>query len=79
MALPNIFTGLRLQAGMAWRVIVAAEMVAIPTGIGALMMRAESLVRVDVILVCLLLLSVMCLLFERFFILVEEQLTAGWM
>ena len=78
LALPNIFTGLRLQAGMAWRVIVAAEMVAIPTGIGALMMRAESLVRVDVILVCLLLLSVMCLLFERFFILVEEQLTAGW-
>ncbi len=78
LALPNIFTGLRLQAGMAWRVIVAAEMVAIPTGIGALMMRAESLVRVDVILVCLLLLSVMCLLFERFFVFVERQLTAGW-
>jgi NitT/TauT family transport system permease protein len=38
LALPNIFTGLRLEAGMAWRVIIAAEMVAIPTGIGALMM-----------------------------------------
>ena len=53
LALPNIFTGLRLEAGMAWRVIIAAEMVAIPTGIGALMMKAESLIRIDIIIVCL--------------------------
>ncbi|HPP07250.1 MAG TPA: ABC transporter permease, partial [Syntrophorhabdaceae bacterium] len=51
LALPNIFTGLKLEAGMAWRVIIAAEMVAIPTGIGALLMQAESLVRVDIIMV----------------------------
>src|SRR5665648_1227998 len=31
LALPNIFTGLKLESGMAWRVIIAAEMVAIPT------------------------------------------------
>jgi len=67
LALPNIFTGLRLEAGMAWRVIIAAEMVAIPTGIGALLMRAESLIRVDIIIVCLMVLSVMCLSFEKFF------------
>ncbi len=48
LALPNIFTGLRLEAGMAWRVIIAAEMVAIPTGIGALLMKAESLIRIDI-------------------------------
>ncbi len=35
IARPSIFTGLKLEAGMAWRVIIAAEMVAIPTGIGA--------------------------------------------
>jgi len=78
LALPNIFTGLRLEAGMAWRVIIAAEMVAIPTGIGALMMRAESLVRIDIIIVCLMVLSIMCLLFERFFLYVEERLTFKW-
>ena len=48
LALPDIFTGLRLGAGMAWRVVIAAEMVAIPTGIGALLIRSESLLRVDV-------------------------------
>lgn len=78
LALPNIFTGLKLEAGMAWKVVIAAEMVAIPTGIGALMMRAENLVRVDIILVCLLLLSVMSLLFEKFFCFLEEKITGGW-
>jgi len=78
MALPNIFTGLRLEAGMAWRVIIAAEMVAIPTGIGALLMRAESLIRVDIILVCLIVLSVMCLTFEKFFMCLERRFTGEW-
>jgi len=73
LALPNILTGLRLEAGMAWRVIVAAEMVAIPTGIGALLIRSEALLRVDVIIVCLMVLSLMCLLFERFFMLLERR------
>lgn len=78
LALPNIFTGLRLEAGMAWRTIIAAEMVAIPTGIGALLMRAESLIRIDIVIVCLIVLSVMCLSFERFFIWMERRLTGKW-
>jgi NitT/TauT family transport system permease protein len=78
LALPNIFTGLRLEAGMAWRVIIAAEMVAIPTGIGALLMRAESLIRIDIIIVCLIVLAVMCLAFERFFQYMEARLTTRW-
>ena len=78
LALPNIFTGLRLEAGMAWRVIIAAEMVAIPTGIGALLMRAESLVRVDIVIVCLMVLSVMCFSFERFFLFLEKKATGRW-
>jgi NitT/TauT family transport system permease protein len=78
LALPNIFTGLRLEAGMAWRVIIAAEMVAIPTGIGALMMKAESLIRIDIIIVCLIVLAVMCLVFERFFQYMEARITTKW-
>jgi NitT/TauT family transport system permease protein len=78
LALPNIFTGLRLEAGMAWRVIIAAEMVAIPTGIGALLMKAESLIRIDIIIVCLIVLAVMCLAFERFFQYLEARLTTKW-
>ena len=78
LALPNIFTGLRLEAGMAWRVIIAAEMVAIPTGIGALLMKAESLIRIDIIIVCLIVLAVMCLTFEKLFAYLEARLTNQW-
>jgi NitT/TauT family transport system permease protein len=78
LALPEIFTGLRLESGMAWRVVIAAEMVAVPTGIGALMMRAESLVRIDIIIVGFMVLSVMCFSFEKFFYYVERRLTTGW-
>ncbi len=78
LALPNIFTGLRLESGMAWRVILAAEMVAIPTGIGALMMRAQSLIRMDIIIVCLIVLAVMCFAFEKLFTVLETKLTSQW-
>ena len=78
LALPNIFTGFRLEAGMAWRVIIAAEMVAIPTGIGALMMKAESLIRIDIIIVCLIVLAIMCLSFEKFFEFLEARITKKW-
>ena len=76
LALPNIFTGLKLESGMAWRVIIAAEMVAIPTGISALMMRAESLMRIDIIIVCLIILAAMCFIFERFFLYLETKFTS---
>lgn len=79
LALPNIFTGLRLESGMAWKTVIAAEMIAIPSGIGALMMRGESLVRLDVILVCLGVLSVMSLLFESLFSWLEKRMTGRWL
>ncbi|MDD3678276.1 MAG: ABC transporter permease [Dehalococcoidales bacterium] len=78
LALPNIFTGLKLESGMAWRTIIAAEMVAIPTGIGALLMKAESLIRIDIIIVCLIVLAIMCLSFEKFFEWLENRITSNW-
>jgi len=73
LALPNILTGLRLEAGMAWRTVLASEMIAIPSGIGAMMWKAESLMRVDVIIVALGILGIACFLTERFFIWLEKR------
>lgn len=78
LALPNIFTGLRLEAGMAWRTVIAAEMFAVPTGIGALLINAETLIRVDIIMVCLLILAIMCTLFEQIFLWLEKWATSTW-
>jgi ABC-type nitrate/sulfonate/bicarbonate transport system permease component len=77
-AAAHVFTGLKLSSGMAWRTVLAAEMVAIPTGIGALIMKAESLVRVDIIISCLVVLSFLCLLFEIFLNLIEKKWLCKW-
>lgn len=78
IAAPYIFAGLKLSSGMAWRTVIAAEMVAIPTGVGALLMKAESLVRVDIIMSCLVVLSVMCLVFEKGFAFMERRMVGRW-
>ncbi len=73
----NIFTGLRLEAGMAWRVVIAAEMIAVPTGVGALAIKAESLLQVDTIFVCLMVLALTCFLFDKGFEFLEHK-TQRW-
>ncbi|MBN2654201.1 MAG: ABC transporter permease [Nitrospirae bacterium] len=78
MAAPNIFTGLRLESGMVWRTVIAAEMFAIPTGVGAMLFNAESIIRVDIIMCCLIALSLMCTLFERTLIWAEDMITSAW-
>lgn len=77
-ATPHLFAGLRLSSGMAWRTVLAAEMVAIPTGIGALIMKAESLVRVESIMACLVVLSLLCLLFESILGASERKWVGKW-
>lgn len=77
-AAPQIFTGLKLSSGMSWRMVLAAEMVAIPTGLGALIMKAESLIRVDIIIGSLIVLSLMCLSFEIILGLIEKKLIGDW-
>ncbi|MGQ4832587.1 MAG: ABC transporter permease [Candidatus Asgardarchaeia archaeon] len=79
LALPNIFTGLKLESGMAWRTVLAAEMIAMPVGLGALSMKAQSLLMIDVIIDVLVVLSLICLLFEKVLELLERKLTAEWM
>ena len=78
LASPSIFTGLRLESGMVWKTVLAAEMFAIPTGIGALMINAESLIRVDVIMVSLMVLALMSFGFEKSIYALEKAAIGKW-
>lgn len=49
-ALPEIVTGLRITLGTAWLVIVAAEMIAVKSGIGYLIVDARNSMRMDYVL-----------------------------
>lgn len=78
LASPSIFTGLRLEAGMVWKTVLASEMFAIPTGIGAMMIQAETLIRVDIIMVSLVILALMSFSFEKSIYWIENQMMHKW-
>ncbi len=49
-ALPDIVTGLRITLGTAWLVIVAAEMIAVKSGLGYLIVDARNSLRMDYVI-----------------------------
>lgn len=53
-ALPEIFTGVRIGIDVAWRSVIAAEMIAASAGIGYMIMYARELSQTDTVLVGML-------------------------
>ena len=58
-AMPSIFTGLRLGAGISLILLVAAEMLAAGKGIGALVLHYGDLMLTDRLMACVVLLALM--------------------
>ncbi len=56
-ALPTIFVGIRFAAGMAWSVMIAAEMIGSRYGIGFLLLRAQDLLLTDQLFVIIALIG----------------------
>ncbi len=54
LSMPNIFTGLKLESGMSLRTGIVSEMLAIPSGLGYMLMKGESLIDVQLIFAVLL-------------------------
>ncbi|TBW35530.1 ABC transporter permease [Siculibacillus lacustris] len=53
-ALPNLFIGLRQSMGVAWIVVVAAELMGASSGIGYLLMDGEMTGRPHVVIACMI-------------------------
>ncbi|WP_196605178.1 ABC transporter permease [Pectinatus haikarae] len=49
--LPEIFTGIRIGIDVAWRSVIAAELIAASAGIGYMIMYARELFQIDIVLV----------------------------
>jgi NitT/TauT family transport system permease protein len=46
-AMPSVLTGLRVSVGLAWILVVVGELVAVPSGLGATLMRAQDYDQTD--------------------------------
>lgn len=53
-AMPFIFTGLRLGIGLAWVLVIVAEMMAVKSGLGFVMWDAYYFLRLDIIIAAML-------------------------
>ena len=57
-ALPAIFTGLRLAIGTGWLTVVTAEMIAVRSGLGYMILNAQMSFRSDIIIAGILIIGV---------------------
>jgi NitT/TauT family transport system permease protein len=64
-AMPNIITGLRLGLGISWAYLVLGELTGVPNGLGAAIMDARMLGRIDIIMVGIILIALIGRLCDR--------------
>jgi NitT/TauT family transport system permease protein len=71
--MPNIFTGIRIGMGIAWTAVVAAEMVAVKSGLGYVLWDAYYVGRMDIVLADMASIGLMGYLSDRLIVLVERR------
>jgi NitT/TauT family transport system permease protein len=72
-ALPNIFTGIRIGMGIAWTAVVAAEMVAVKSGLGYVLWDAYYVGRMDIVLADMASIGMMGYLSDRLIVITERR------
>jgi NitT/TauT family transport system permease protein len=63
--LPTIIVSLRISAGIAWLVVVAAEMIAVKSGLGFLIIDARNALRMDLVVVGMVAIGVIGIILDK--------------
>lgn len=72
-ALPAIFTGLRLGIGIAWTIVIVAEMVAVKSGLGYVLWDAYYVGRMDIVVADMISIGMLGFLSDRVIVAIENQ------
>ena len=76
-AMPYMFTGFRLSLGIAWLVIVAAEMLTGAPGVGGFLWQEYNALIYEHIILCILTIGVVGFALDRLMGLVEQRFRAS--
>ena len=76
-SIPHIITGMRIALGGAWRMIVAAEMLAAKMGVGFVLMQARYQFRAADLMMAMILISVVGFGTEKLIVRTLERRTIG--
>ncbi len=78
-ALPQLITGLRIALGIAWLVVVAAEMIAVDSGLGYLIVDARnSGKRYDLVVAAMLVIGIIGLAMDVCFRRLQKIRSVRW-
>ena len=72
-ALPSIFTGLRLGIGLAWVLVIVAEMLAVDAGLGRALWTAYEFIRMDLIVAAMVSIGTMGFLSDRIIVCIRDR------
>lgn len=75
---PYLITGFRIGMGFAWRVVIAAEMVGVPSGLGYMLSLGRGIGRTDITIVTMVALGTVMLLIEHSVFIPMEHKTLNW-
>jgi NitT/TauT family transport system permease protein len=73
-SMPSVFVGLRLGIGLAWVLVIVAELLSVKNGIGYTLLDAYSFNRFDVVIGAMIMLGVMGFLSDRIILGVQKVL-----
>jgi len=73
-ALPSVFTGIRLSMGIAWVLVVVAEILAVRSGLGYLLNDAYQFYRNDVVIAAMLSIGILGFLSDRLVVAARDLL-----
>ena len=76
-AMPYMFTGFRLSLGIAWLVIVAAEMLTGAPGVGGFLWQEYNALIYEHIILCILTIGIVGFALDRLMGLVEKRFRAA--
>lgn len=76
--LPHLITGLRVTVGMAWLVVVAAEMIAGREGLGFAIWDARNGLRTDLLVCNMIVIGIIGVILDRFLIRLMKLQSVRW-
>ena len=76
--MPSIVLALRLTLGISWMVVVAAEMIAVKSGLGYLIIDARNALRLDYVIVAMITIGVIGLMLDVFMTRLEKLEAVRW-
>lgn len=76
--IPYMVTGFKLGLGYAWRVVIAAEMVGVPNGLGYVLNLGRSTAQTEITFITIITLCTLMVVMEKCFFGPLEKITAVW-